>query len=370
MTYSIRSISADGEFTALASQWQELLRRSEDANTFLSHAWLHSWWTCYRPDAKLRILLCEKGGQLRGIAPMMISREGLAGRLFRRMRFVGDGTSETDHMNFIVDQEEREQILASLLSAIEDIPWDIAHFNHIPESSQNAVQLLRHADERRWLISTQTAPCPRRSLPHTAEELMAALPSRLRTAIRSARRDLFNQHAVEFGLVTKKDELREALDELYRNHAGRWQAKGETGVFVDSRKRSFYEVLSQRLLDEGALRFFYLRVDGKIAAQQYCFEHDGTVMLLQEGFDIDMSKKNVGNVLRAMVLEHLIDHGSTAYDFLAGTSRHKRSWSDSAPADVSVRACRPSMMGRVAYWAPRWLARFKRPTPVVEAGAV
>ena len=199
---------------------------------------------------------------------------------------------------------------------------------------------------------------------------MAALPSRLRTAIRSARRDLFNQHAVEFGLVTKKDELREALDELYRNHAGRWQAKGETGVFVDSRKRSFYEVLSQRLLDEGALRFFYLRVDGKIAAQQYCFEHDGTVMLLQEGFDIDMSKKNVGNVLRAMVLEHLIDHGSTAYDFLAGTSRHKRSWSDSAPADVSVRACRPSMMGRVAYWAPRWLARFRGSTPVVEAGAV
>ena len=227
-----------------------------DANTFLSHAWLHSWWTCYRPDAKLRILLCEKGGQLRGIAPMMISREGLAGRLFRRMRFVGDGTWETDHMNFIVDQEDREEILASLLSAIDEMPWDIAHFNYIPESSQNADQLLQYARERRWLVSSHTVPCPRRSLPPTAAELMAALPSRLRTAIRSARRDLFNQHAVEFGLVTNKDELREALDELYRNHAGRWQAKGETGVFVDSRKRSFYEVLSRRLLDEGALRFF------------------------------------------------------------------------------------------------------------------
>ncbi len=147
MTYSIRSISTDGEFAALAPQWHELVHRSEDANTFLSHAWLHSWWTCYRPDAKLRILLCEKGGQLRGIAPMMISREGLAGRLFRRMRFVGDGTGETDHMNFIVDQEEREQILASLLSAIDEMPWDIAHFNYIPESSQNADQLLRYA---RW----------------------------------------------------------------------------------------------------------------------------------------------------------------------------------------------------------------------------
>ena len=254
------------------------------------------------PTRNFGFLLCERSGQLRGIAPMMISREGLAGRLFRRMRFVGDGTGETDHMNFIVDQEDREQILASLLSAIDEMPWDIAHFNYIPESSQNANQLLQHAHERRWLVSSHAVPCPRRSLPPTAAELMAALPSRLRTAIRSARRDLFNQHAVEFGVIAKKDELREALDELYRNHAGRWQAKGETGVFVDSRKRSFYAVLSQRLLDEGALRFFYLRVDGKIAAQQYCFEHDGTVMLLQEGFDIDMSKKNVGNVLRAMVL--------------------------------------------------------------------
>ena len=146
MTYSIRSISADGEFTALASQWQELLRRSADANTFLSHAWLHSWWTCYRPNAKLRILLCEKGGQLRGIAPMMISREGVAGRIFRRMRFVGDGTSETDHMNFIVDQEERERDTCKPLECDRRNCHGIfAHFNHIPESSQNAGQLLQYA---------------------------------------------------------------------------------------------------------------------------------------------------------------------------------------------------------------------------------
>jgi CelD/BcsL family acetyltransferase involved in cellulose biosynthesis len=61
-----------------------------------------------------------------------------------------------------------------------------------------------------------------------------------------------------------------------------------------------------------------------------------------------------------MVFEWMIDHRLRAYDFLAGTSRHKQAWSDSCPNDIGLRACRPTLMGRAAYSLPR-LLRSMRP---------
>ena len=360
MTYTVRILQSDAEFQALRSDWDRLLDSAIDANTFMSHAWLEAWWSAYRPRASLRILLAEREGLLCGIAPMMLSRDAGIGRIFRRLRFIGDGTSETDHMNFLVGADDRSRVLAVLLEAIESLPWDIAHFSQIPKKSEHTEQLLGFARSRRWFLSSSEVPCPRRALPTSHDELMRSLPGRLRTAIRSARRSLEERHAFEFGMCTDRDDLPVLLQALYRNHASRWRGKGKEGVFVGERKRMFYSHLSSRLLAAGLLRFYYLKVDGAVIAQQYCFQHDDTVYLLQEGFDYDYADLNVGNVLRAMVFEDLISRGVRHYDFLAGTSRHKRSWSDSEPVDLNVQVCRPSVLGRAAHYLPRWLAKAKR----------
>ncbi len=349
MAYTTRIISTVEEFTALRGVWDELVTAAADQNTFLTHAWLHSWWSAYQPSASLRIALAEHRGRLVGIAPMMVQREGGLGRMLRRLRFVGDGTSETDHMNFIVRADDRQNILAALLDAVDHLGWDVAYFSQMPEESVNTLQLLEHAARCGWLLDQRKMPCPRRQLPASYDELLRALPSRMRTSIRSARRELEARFKVEFGRYARHEDLPGALETLYLNHAGRWKAKGEQGVFVSDRKRAFYKQLSSRLLDLGTLRFFYLALDGKVVAQQYCFEHQKTVFLLQEGFDIDFAKQNVGNVLRAMVFESLIADGAKTYDFLAGMSRHKQSWSDSVPNDLNVRAFRPTLIGRLTH---------------------
>jgi len=369
MTYSIRVIREESGFAALENDWDLLAKNAVDANTFLTHQWLYTWWITYRPKADLRVVVVEGEGRLRGIAPMMLTREGGLGRAVRRLRFVGDGTSETDHMNFIVDAADRESILDALLSGIEGLPWQLAHFSQMPEHSDNTQQLLRRAESKGWLTDTWIVPCPRNMLPDNPDALMKALPGRLRTAIRSARRELTGSHDVEFGMITRQDELPAALEALYRNHASRWQAKGEQGVFVDPRKRDFYAALSEKLLKAGSLRFFFLRVDGKVVAQQFCFEHSGTVLLLQEGFDIDWARNNVGNVLRVMVLEHLIGNGVRIYDFLAGMSRHKRHWSNAVENDLHIRSFRRTLTGRLAHGFAQLKAQLQQREPVVTDAA-
>jgi len=360
MAYKVKVIRDQEQFGSLAGVWDELVSDAVDANTFLSHAWLHSWWCAYRPRADLRVLLAELNEKVMGIAAVMSVTEPSAGLVIRKLRFVGDGTSETDHMNFIVREEGRELTLEVLLQAVADLDWDVTHFDQMPEDSANTLQTLDFARRQGWLVDIQKSPSPLRHLPSSYDELLRSMQPRFRTSLRSSRRHIEAAHRVEFGLYSKPEELSTALEMLFQNHSNRWQTKGQSGVFEDRRKRQFYATLSPRLLEAGALRFFFLKIDGKVAAQQYCFEHCGTVMLLQEGFDPTFACHNVGNVLRAMAFEHLIANGSHTYDFLAGVSRHKRNWSDAAPNDLRIECARTTLRGRISFLLPRALARLKR----------
>jgi CelD/BcsL family acetyltransferase involved in cellulose biosynthesis len=130
-------------------------------------------------------------------------------------------------------------------------------------------------------------------------------------------------------------------------------------VFANEMRRRFYHTLTARLHDAGNLRFFYLKLDGRIVAQEYCFQHDGTVYLLQEGFDFSLAKENIGNALRSYVFEYLIENGYKVYDFLGGVTRHKLNWSDGIARDVTFTIARPTLRGALAFQIPVAVERGK-----------
>lgn len=353
-----RLTTAD-QLDVLAPEWERLLEQSLDANTFLSPAWLLSWWQAYAPEARLQAIVARRAGELVGLAPMMSVRERCHGLPLECLRFLGDGTFESDHQGFVTVAEDARQVQQTLLEQLRLLPWHTAVLANVPESSLLAGSVRDWCAQNRYLVAETSTPCPRRRIPESYDALLASLPSRFRTSIRSTRRKLEVAHDVEFGLHGDPAEFDSALQSLFDNHESRWRAKGQGGVFRNPRRREFYRTLTRRLHDRGALRFFYLRLDGRIVAQEYCFAHGRTVYLLQEGFDFALAASNIGNALRSHVFEYLIDHGYEAYDFLAGTSRHKRNWSDAEPADVTFRIARRSLRGRWAHFAPLAVARAK-----------
>ncbi len=347
------------QLDALGAEWERLLERSPDANTFLSPAWLLTWWRAYAPDARLHAIAARRAAELVGLAPMMSVRERCHGVPLECLRFLGDGTFESDHQGFVTVAEDARQLQHALLEQLRQLPWHKAVLANVPESSLLAATIRDWCAQNRYLVEETSMPSPRRRIPESYDALLASLPSRFRTAIRSTRRKLEAAHSVEFGLHDDPAEFDAALQALFDNHESRWRAKGQGGVFRNPRRREFYRTLTRRLHDDGALRFFYLKLDGRIVAQEYCFAHGRTVYLLQEGFDFALAASNVGNALRSHVFQHLIDHGYDTYDFLAGTSRHKRNWSNDEPADITFRIARRSLRGRWAHFAPRAVARAK-----------
>ena len=357
--WATRVIRTTADFADTREAWSALLAEAVDANVFMSHEWLFAWWTAYQPDAELAIVVVEDGGRVRGIAPLMIQTVARGGIRARWLRFIGDGTGETDHINLLTPVSGRAQVLQALLRAIAAIDWDVAEFNQLPEASANTQDLLRWIEGSGLQCTVSSSPCPIRRLPASHEALLSSLPSRLRTSLRSSTRKLREGHSLEFGRHQDPEELDGALRTFFENHESRWQGKGKPGAFSNPRRQRFYEQLTPRLLERGWLRFFFLKLDGRPVAQQYCFALDGTVMLLQEGFDFSRAQDNVGNVLRSLVFEHLIQSGAVCYDFLAGSSRHKQSWSDGTVNDLQIRCARGSLRGWLFFSVPLLIDRFK-----------
>jgi len=355
----LESVEDASGFVRLRPQWSQLIGRAAHASTFLTPEWLLSWWEAYQPPAQLQILAAFRDDELVGVAPLMVMREKRLGMPLHCLRFIGDGSSETDHMDFVLRADLANPVRSALLEAMEALPWDLAVFSNVPEQSESLRHLRDWARQRDYRTEEIAAACPVRSLPESYEALLASMPARFRTSVRSTRRKLAAEHRLEFGLHEDPAGFPQALDTLFVNHESRWRASGKSGVFVDERRREFYKRLTPRLHALGALRFFFLRLDERIVAQEYCFAHDGVVYLLQEGFDFDLARKNIGNALRAQVFEYLISHRYRAYDFLAGVSRHKLNWADSAPNDVTLTIARRSLRGWFGFQGPRAVESLK-----------
>ena len=357
--FRVKIVSDLAELSGLRDEWSRLATGAAGANTFLTPEWQLSWLEAYRPAARLQAVCAFRRDELVGIAPVLIQREKCLGVSVRCLRFVGDGSFESDHVDFVLRVDLADQVRATLLESLAGLEWDTAVFSNVPESSPTLAALRDWASRSGFSVEERLSPCPIRPIPDTFDALLASMPSRFRTSIRSTRRKLAAAYEIEFGLHQDPAGFETALEALFANHESRWQARGESGVFVNPRRREFYRRLTPRLFEAGALRFFYLKLDGRIVAQEYCFQHDGVVYLLQEGFDYALAKENIGNALRSYVFEHLIDHRYRAYDFLAGVTRHKMNWSESAPNDVTITLSRRSLRGQWTFHAPRALERAK-----------
>ena len=62
-------------------------------------------------------------------------------------------------------------------------------------------------------------------------------------------------------------------------------ARGGSTAFMTADVRAFQDDATRRLLDQGSLRMYTLRLDGVIAAVMYGMLHDGTFYFYQHGFD-------------------------------------------------------------------------------------
>jgi CelD/BcsL family acetyltransferase involved in cellulose biosynthesis len=162
-------------------------------------------------------------------------------------------------------------------------------------------------------------------LPSSIEGLEHVIPHGAFRKWHYRRRRIEREGSVTYERATA-DTLDELLDALFALHGERWSTREMPGVLADGNVQAFHRDVAHALLDQGALRLYALRFDGRVSAVIYGFAHRGRTCFYIGGFDPADALLSPGSVIIGHAIEEAIREGCTAFDFLRGSETYKYRW--------------------------------------------
>ncbi len=309
----VMEVREEAAFKQLLNGCNGLLCRSASPTIFLTQEWLRSWWTTYGKQGDLRVLAAfDHRGELRGIAPLRHQKVQQYGQTVPTLSFVGDGTNDSDYLDFIVERGYEKPVMEAFYTHwAESLDrGTILLLNEMPASSLNIGVLKDLAGSHGMHWGDASVPCATVRLPGSWEEYLQRLQPRFRTKIRSVIRNLESRPEVRFAFCDDLNQLNQLLAVLFDLHTRRWTSEGKPGVFGWNAKREFYFMVSRLLMERRWLRFSYLEWKGRVLACQFGFVYDKAYSQLQEGYEPVSEHWNPGVALRAWSIRELLKRGS------------------------------------------------------------
>jgi len=333
---------------ALRGPWNDLLADFPGATVFCTLDWLLAWWRAFGAGRQLHVLgFFDPDGRLAGLAPLSLFRETHGPVTLKSMQMMGDGSGDSDNLDFPVRPGWEDSVAAAFLDHLksERRLWDVCQFNTLPSDSLVARALTTRLGGAGWVLYTTGTITQVIDLPETWEKYLAELSAKERTKVGYRSRKLAKTHQVRFHKCDAESDLPACLSVLFDLHQKRWTSSGEPGSFGSVERRQFYGEMAKAFLNRGWLEFWLLDLDGVTVAAQFGFRYRETFFSLQEGFDPALSLDSVGYVLRAYAIQQLIAAGVRRYDFLGGEDPAKTRWGARAGRYINVHLARARSIG-------------------------
>jgi CelD/BcsL family acetyltransferase involved in cellulose biosynthesis len=332
----------------LHSEWEALLSAYPLSTVFSTYEWLVPWWRAFGGRDRLVVLAFRNQSlELVGLAPFAVTVRQAFPFSLRVMRMMGDGSHDSDNLDFPVRPGCEEAVTCRLLDWIQQNSalWDVCELNTLPGDSFLGTRLMTDLVTRKWKYVPSTRPQTVVELEANWEEYLKRLSSKERGKIGLRARRLEKKFQVRIRRCSKESEVDAALQSLFELHGKHWQQRGLPGTLHSPARRRFYGELARLLLACGRLEFWVLELNRTIAAAQFGLRYGPTVFSLQEGFDPEYSVDSVGYVLRSEVLKRLIEDGVRRYDFLGGTDESKMRWGGELKHYLNLHFARPASRG-------------------------
>ncbi len=311
---TVDEISTAEELTRLEAEWCQLLTRSQQATPFQHPGWVLPWWK-YFGSGRLFVIAVRDRGTLVALAPMFLH----AWQERRQITLLGTGRS--DYLDVIADPAYASFAMQYIYDHLEqqaDV-WDLCDWQDLSAASP-AVKTIPVRLPHEYTISD---PCVAISLPGDTAQWLAALPHGLRRNLRRYRNRLEQHGSVVFA-QHEADSDGTLMKALFDLHTRRWQLRGGEGVLNSETLEGFHREACSRL--EGLLRFYTMRLDGRIVAIVYGYQHAQTFYSYLGGFDPDLTSFSPGALILQYGIEQAIAEGVLYWDFLRGQESYKFDW--------------------------------------------
>lgn len=326
------------EVAALRREWNGLLARAEGASVFQGYDWHAAWWECFGGGHALHLLLVyETGGELVGIAPLMIASDRRLGLRRRRLMLIGTSNQSSDYADLVVRSGHARPRAAVLewMRAHRHL-WTVLEFRNLPASSPT-LKLLGDANDLAGPVLVQcSAEAPTRRLGDAAAD-HAVLNKR---SLRRHHNGFLREGEVRLVRLEHSPALDTHCAYFFEQHVARWAGTRTPSLFRDPAQRRFYRVLAHRLAASGALHFSMVEWRGRAIAYHFGFEQGGVLTWYKPSFDPTLAKRSPGEVLIRLLLEDAIGRGLKELDFTVGSEPFKFRFANHVRRVYRVRAWR------------------------------
>ncbi len=321
------------ELAALEREWRRLASACASATVFQTYEWNAAWWKHFgrAPGRRLRVVTFrDAGGALVGLAPLMTSF--WYATALRRLSFLGTGTS--DYLDLLAAPGWERQVAQSLYEYLVSASgWQIADFQQLRDGSVFR-RYLPGSDSRLTVRDVPGEACPYLPLPPAWDALLSGLGKKTRANVGYYDRALYKVYDVDIGPVLEESALDGEMTRLFELHGRRWNQRWLPGVFAGRRVQAFHRDAARRLLRQGWLRLFTLRLDGETQASLYCFGYGDRLCYYQGGFEPTLARLSLGTVLTARAMQAAIAEHRQVFDFLRGDEPYKAKWTGSSHANL------------------------------------
>ncbi len=312
-------------FAALREEWDPLLRRSVTDTPFSTWEWHQHWWDAYHPGDLRVITLRDDTGQLVAIASCFIVTNGAEGDNSRALHFVGC-EDVTDYLDVLVDREQQEAAYSALASALAEMraDFDVIDLCNIPENSPTLDVFARALRDCGFQVATAVQDvCPVVRLPESFDEYVQQLDKRQRKDLQRKLRMAKGQgDALSWYIVNEEHDLDAEIDKFLKLMAA---SHPEKAAFLqDQQHVAFFKRIVPAAAEAGWLQMTFLEVAGEAVAAYVNFDYNNHIMVYNSGLNPDKATAlSPGILLLAYNIEHAIEQGREAFDYLRGDEQYK-----------------------------------------------
>src|SRR5215212_4209232 len=283
----------------LVADWERLARQTR-ASPFLWPGWISAGWNAFGAG-QLWILTAYENGRLTGVLPLHRSHGALSSAT----------NLETPLFGFLATSELVVKQLSHALFSEKPRRVDLSYFYPTDAEVSLAHAAADAAGYRTYADSVQAAPYI--TIDRAWDEYESGLRRKFRSELRRRRRRLEEEGRITLEVFDGTESLDELLEEGFRVEGSGW--KGATSINSDPAKLRFYTEVARWAAEHSWLRLYFLRLDGRTLAFDYCLECNKTLYGLTTGYDPAYSRFSPGKVLRYLMLARAFSEEISTCDF-------------------------------------------------------
>ena len=328
-------VTSIDDLKALGRRYDDLVHSAGDGGFFYQVGWLERAWPYYsaKLGGTLSFLIAEQGGELVGLAPLVLVTKDWIHARQRVLGFIGGTWDELDNWmpGFLfatpvpAEQEHIASVFAETIARGRE-RWDLLDLRLLRNSSagHEALQTQFHGIE----TSVYGLTTPRARLESGWPSYWTSRSKRLKRIL-----DRGRKRAAEDGLRLKHEVTPDVpaarRDELERIHLARQTQVRATGrarssPFEDPLGREVFWSLIDWATSRGQLRAHWLRLGDRIAAYVLVLHHSKTSFAYFNAIEPTAERYHPGGlVLAGMIEREATEHGALIIDLMVGANLTK-----------------------------------------------